>query len=659
MKTRFLTLPSLLVLTTISYGQTITSPDRNISLTVNAGPELTYDVQVKGNPVTRNNGLSMTLADGTVLGTNGKVTKRSQRTINQSVKPLYGMATTYPDQFNELTLDFKANFSVVFRVYNSGVAYRFVTRFPGRIKVKAEQAEFNFTSATKAWMQSGNKHNFYEDQYLHREFTTLTAGRMACLPFLVDAPVKAAILETDLLDYPTMLLTNSGKGGVKGHFLPVVTKDSLSGGNQFERIPYQYADYIAETDGSRTFPWRILVLAQQDKDLLYNNLTYLLASESRIGDASWVKPGKVAWDWWNANNLTGVDFKTGYNTDTYKYYIDFAARNGIDYVLMDEGWSDQFNLLKLNDGSIKTNDGLKLSANLDMPAIFDYAHKKGIGVVLWCIWHTMDRQMTEALEQFQKWGVAGVKVDFMSRDDQYVVNFYERLAKEAAKRKMLVDFHGSFTPKGLERAYPNVINYEAVKGLEWNKFSDQATPEEVAHIPFIRMLAGPMDYTPGGLYNATKTDYRTLPARPMTQGTRCQQLGMFTLFYAPMEMLADAPTAYEKEPVILAYLVGMPTVWDETIPVDGKIGDYAVVARRKGTTWHVGGINDYTPRTIKLRFDFLEANATYSAELFTDGLNADRIGNDYQHTTRKITKDDTLEIALAPGGGLAIKLEKK
>ncbi|MBC7891758.1 MAG: glycoside hydrolase family 97 protein, partial [Sphingobacteriaceae bacterium] len=596
----------------LANAQTLTSPDRAITLTVNTGPQLSYDVQFKGNDVAKANAISLTLADGKALGSNGKTAKRSQRSVNQTVKPPYGMAAQYPDQFNELTLDFKDNFSVIFRVYNSGVAYRFTTRFPGKIKVRAEQTEYNFSNATRAWMQSGKGHNFYEDQYLHQEFSTLSGGRVACLPFLVDAPVKAAILETDVLDYPTMLLAANNKGGVKGAFLPVVAKDSLSGGSHFERIPYEFADYIAETAGTRSFPWRILVLAEQDKDLLYNNLTYLLASENKLGDVSWVKPGKVAWDWYNANNLSGVDFKTGYNTDTYKYYIDFAARNGVEYIMLDEGWSDQFDLLKLNDGSIKTNDGLKLSANMNMPALFDYAKKKGVGVLLWCVWHTLDRQMTEALDQFQKWGVAGVKVDFMSRDDQYVVNFYERLARGTAKRKMLVDFHGCFTPKGLERAYPNVINYEAVKGLEWNKFSDQATPEEVAHIPFIRALAGPMDYTPGGLHNAVKSDYRLVPARPMTQGTRCQQLAMFTLFYAPMEMLADAPTAYEKEPVILNYLAKMPTVWDETVPLDGKIGDFAVLARRKGSTWHVGAINDYAPRKVKVKLDFLEASATYT-----------------------------------------------
>lgn len=651
---------TILTLTTLkTNAQAIISPDSTITVTVSTGAQLSYDVQYKGLDVAKKNAISLALADGKTLGIGSKPRKKSTRSVNHTVKPLYGMASSYPDEFNELTLTFKENFSIIFRVYNSGVAYRFETRLPGRIRVKNEQAGFNFTNATHAWMQSGTGHNFYEDQYLHSPYLSLTNGRMACLPFLVDAPVKAAILEADLLDYPCMLLTANDKGGVKGHYLPVVVKDSLSAGNHFERIPYQFADYIAETDGTRSFPWRILILAEQDKDLLYNNLTYLLASENKLTDVSWIKPGKVVWDWWNANNLTGVPFKTGYNTDTYTYNIDFAARNGIAYILMDEGWSDQMDLLKVNDGSLKTNDGIQQSANLDIPAIFAHAREKGVGIMLWCVWHTLDRQMTQTLDQFQRWGVAGVKVDFMSRDDQYVVNFYERLAREAAKRKMLVDFHGSFTPKGLERTYPNVINYEAVKGLEWNKFSDQETPEEVAHIPFIRMLAGPMDYTPGGLTNVVKADWRMVPARPMTQGTRCQQLGMFTLFYAPMEMLADASTNYEKEPVILSYLANMPTIWDQTVPLDGKIGDYAIVARRSGNTWHVGGINDYTPRKLSINFDFLEAGATYTAELFLDGPNADRIGNDYQHLTKSITKGDVLEVNMASGGGLTIKLKTR
>ncbi len=308
---------------------------------------MTYDVQFKGNDVAKDNAISLTLADGKVLGVNGKVSKKSQRSVNQIVKPPYGMASEYPDQFNELTIDFKENFSVIFRVYDSGVAYRFATRFPGKIRVNAEQAEFTFTNATQAWVEAGKGHkNWYEDPHEYKPLASLRDGRLACLPLLVDAPVKAAILESDLLDYPGMFLEANGSGGLRASFPRLVTQDSIGGGGRFQRIPYGYAGYLAETSGTRAFPWRIVVLAEQDKDLLYNNLSYLLASESKIGDASWVKPGKVAWDWYNANNLTGVDFKTGYNTDTYQYYIDFAARNGIEYILMDEGWSEQFDLLR-------------------------------------------------------------------------------------------------------------------------------------------------------------------------------------------------------------------------------------------------------------------------------------------------------------------------
>ncbi len=373
---------------------------------------------------------------------------------------------------------------------------------------------------------------------------------------------------------------------------------------------------------------------------------------------SWFNPVKVAWDWWNANNLTGVNFKSGFNTATYKYFIDFAAKNKLEYIMMDEGWSDQFDLLKVNDGSVVTDGSTALSGNLDMPYLFNYAKQKGVGIILWCVWHTLDRQMTEALDQFERWGVKGVKVDFMNRDDQAVVKFYERLATEAAKRKMIVDFHAAYKPTGLERTYPNIVNYEAVQGLEWNKFSNVDLLTQATILPFTRMLAGPMDYTPGGMYNANKTDYRMSFYRPMTQGTRCNQLAMFTMYYAPFEMLADAPTDYEKEPVILNYLSAMPSTWTETIPLAGIIGDHAVIARRSGTTWHVAGLNNWTAKKISLSFDFLGAG-NYTATIFTDGANADRIGNDYKRAVRKITRSTRLDIEMANGGGFAIRLDKE
>ncbi len=644
-----------------AQGQTVSSPDNNITLTVHAGNEVRYDVAYKGGPLMTGNTLALSLADGKVLGRNNKLASKKSRSVQQTVTPLYGMAAAYPDHYNELTLRFRNNFSVEFRVYNTGVAYRFITSLPGRIAVQDEEAQFRFPAASHAWMQTGDKGRIhYENNHRYAPLSSLTGDTTACFPFVVDARAKVALLEAGVLDYPVMVLQSDGSNGVKGTFSPVVLKDSVNkSGNGFNRVPYEWAAHVAETAGSRSFPWRVMVIAESDKDLLYNNLTYLLAPENALTEAGWIKPGLVAWDWWNANQLTGVPFKTGYNTETYKYFIDFAARNRIPYVIMDEGWSDQQNLLKLNDGSIKTNDGLNLPADLNMLELFDYAKQKGVGLILWCVWHTMDRQMIEALDQFQKWGVAGVKVDFMDREDQAVVNFYERLASETAARKMLVDFHGTFAPVGLERKYPNVINYEAVQGLEYNKFSDRATPENAAHIPFTRMLAGPMDYTPGGLTNANKKDFRISMQRPMTQGTRCQQLALFTMLYAPLLMLADAPTAYEREPVMLNYISSLPTVWDTTVPLDGKIGDYAVLARRKGGTWHVSGINDYTPRKVTVRFDFLDEGVSYGAEMFTDGPNADRMGEDYKLEKRSVKKGDAVEIEMAPGGGFAFTLTKQ
>jgi len=635
---------------------TLASPDKNISVNITAGKQVSYQVSFKGIAITAQNKLSMTLGDGTVLGNADALAKSATSSVNNDVKPLYGMAAVYHDNYNQLKLDFKKKFSVIFRVYNTGVAYRFVTAMPGKIKVKDEQVEYAFSEDVNAsMMKVGGYLNSYEDRYVDDKISYLDSNKIAALPLLIKSKgINVAVTESDLWDYAGLYLTYGGNNTLKGALPKFVTKDSIGGCcPNFERLPLQRADYIAETDGTRAFPWRLMIIAEQDKDLLYNDLVYLLAADNKIGDTGWIKPGKVAWDWWSANNLTGVPFKTGFNTETYKYFIDFAARNGIEYINMDEGWSDQFDLLKLNDGSIKI--GSNAGGGLDMPFLFDYAKKKNVGIILWCVWHTLDRQMDAALTQFEKWGVKGVKVDFMDRDDQTVVNFYERLGKATAKRHMLVNYHGAMKPTGLERAYPNIINREAVQGLEYDKFTNRATPDHAAHIPFIRMLAGSMDYTPGGLYNANRKDFKISAERPMTQGTRCQQLAMYTMYYAPLEMLADAPTAYEKEPDILNYIAKMPTVWDATVPLDGNVGEYAVIARRKGNDWFVSGLTNWTGRAVKIKFDFLSAGK-YKAEIFTDGPNANRIGNDYTRTERDIAKGDEMNIEMANGGGFAIRL---
>jgi len=463
----------------------------------------------------------------------------------------------------------------------------------------------------------------------------------------VPAGPKVLITEVDLLDYPALYLTSDGKTSLTSILPTVVTTTKLNGWNNvnYQKLATARADYIAETNGNRSFPWRTMIFANADKDFMNSNLVYLLATESKLKDVSWIQPGKVAWDWWNSNNLTGVNFKTGFNTDTYKYFIDFAAKNGIKYVNIDEGWSDQTNLLKVAE-------------KLDMPEVVRYAKEKNVGLFLWCIWHELDEQMTEAMDQFQKWGIAGVKVDFMDRDDQEVVNFYEKCAFEAAKRKILVNFHGAMKPTGLERTYPNIVNREAVQGLEYNKFTEKCTPEHAATVPFIRMVAGPMDYTPGAMQNYNKTDFRMVFDRPGSQGTRCQQLAMFVLYYAPLEMMADAPTAYEKEPEILKFCAQTPTVWDETVALDGKISDFAVIARRKGDKWYIGGLTDWTPRNLNVDLSFLPAG-NFEAEIFSDGSNAERVGNDYKRTVKTVSNKDKLPFEMAAGGGFAVVLNKK
>ncbi|CAN5695198.1 glycoside hydrolase family 97 protein [soil metagenome] len=637
----------------------LASPDKNIEVKITTGKSITYSVIYKTKPVLLPSSLSITLNDGTILGNDNVVINTSAKNVNQTVKPLYGMASVYKDVYNELTINFKNNFQVIFRVFNNGVAYRFATSFPDKIIIREEQINYQFSNDIMAWVQPAKSLIFgYEEEYVNKKISTIKDSIKASMPLVAESNgIKIAITEADVLDYPSSLLQYKTSNALQNVTPKLVLKDSIGGQSNFNRIPYQFADYIAQTNGTRNFPWRLMIVAESDKDLLYNNLVYLLASDNKIGDASWIKPGKVAWDWWNANNLTGVNFKSGFNTDTYKYYIDFAAKNKLEYMMMDEGWSDQFDLLKVNDGSVVTDGSTQLSGKLDMPFLFNYAKQKGVGIILWCVWHTLDRQMIEALNQFEKWGVKGVKVDFMDRDDQTMVNFYQRLAKEAAKRKMVVDFHAAYKPTGLERTYPNILNYEAVQGLEWNKFSSIDLLSQGTIIPFTRMIAGPMDFTPGGMYNANKADYKMNFFRPMTQGTRCNQLAMFTMYYAPLEMLADAPTAYEKEPEILNYLAAMPNVWDETFPVAGKIGDHAVIARRKGNNWYVAGLNNWTEKTVKVAFDFI-GEGNYTATIFTDGVNANRIGNDYKKIKRKINKTTVLGILMANGGGFTIKLEK-
>jgi alpha-glucosidase len=616
------------------------SPDKKINIKISVGTDVKYSVDFKGDKIILPSVLSMTLADGTVIGAQPKIIKTTTSSVDDMLKPLYGIKSEIKEQYNELKLDCAKGYSIIFRVYNEGFAYRFITAMKGDMIVKSEQAEYRFADDYKSFFHPIMSESDYRAQKIsdYKQKPNYTS-----LPLLVKGPKDLNILihESDVFNYPTLTakVDSLNANTIMGTHSAYPKTVAIGGYSNFDLVVKSTQPYIAKTIGTRNFPWRLIAFEEKDKDILINQLVYLLATPSKLADVAWVKPGKVSWDWWNALNLQNVKFKTGFNTDTYKYYIDFAAANGIPYINLDEGWSDQFDLLKV-------------TKDLDMKELIAYAHEKKVGIILWCVWRTLDRQMAEALEQFDKWGIAGLKVDFMDRDDQIVVEFHERLLKEAAKRKLLINYHGAYHPTGMSRTYPNNINVEGVKGLEWNKFDKAGVPPvHDVTIPFIRMFAGSMDYTPGAMQNYNETDWKQIFERPMSQGTRCHQLAMYVVYYAPLQMLADAPTAYQKDPQVLNFLSEVPTIWDDTRPLDGEVSQFISVARRKGNDWYAGAMTNWTERQLNLNLDFLEKGKRYQAEIFTDGINANRVGSDYVLTKQEVKNGDHLKINMAKGGG--------
>lgn len=616
------------------------SPDKNLSVHVKIGSDIRYDLTYKHKNYVFPSKISMLLDNGIELGSRPKLLRPETHAVNRELKPVNGISSLIHENYNELKLEFKGGYSLTLRAYNEGFAYRYGTTFKDSIVVVAETSEFCFNSNYATYFHPA----LSESNYRVQRVSDHLQPNYSSLPVLVKAPgLNMIIHESDVLDFPCLSLRSDEKKAntlIGAHsFFP--KKVEVGGYSNFGLLVKETQPYIAKTAGTRYFPWRLLALAENDKDLLNNQLVYLLASENRLGDVSWVKPGKVAWDWWNSLNLTGVAFASGINTATYKYFIDFAAANHLEYVNLDEGWSDQFDLLKVNK-------------QVDMNELMAYAKEKGVGMILWCVWRTLDRQMIEALDQFQRWGIAGVKVDFMNRDDQVMVRFHERLLKEAARRKLLVNFHGAYHPTGTSRSYPNQINVEGVKGLEWNKFDSSGTsPDHDVTIPYIRMFAGSMDYTPGAMQNYNEKNWRLIPDQPMSKGTRCHQLAMYIVYYAPLQMLADAPTAYQKEPDYLKFLSAIPTVWEETVPIGGEVGKYVAVARKKNNIWFLGAMTNWERRELSFSLDFLEPNKKYMAEIFCDGVNAEKVGKDLKHDYVVVKEGDKLSVSMAGGGGWA------
>lgn len=622
---------------------TVTSPSKKLELKVSVTDVVSYSIMKNGKVILSPSKISMKLEDGKILGFNPKLKKADTKTVKEILTPVVKQKyASILDNYEELTLTFEGKYSLIFRVYDDGTAYRFQTSLPSEITIQSEQSEFNFDKDYKIlFPEEENFMSHSERIYLPVTLSEVTPKRFCSLPALVmlDDNVKAVITEADLEDYCGMYLTGNEKDAknLVGLFPAYPAKDTAK--NDRNIYVVERKDYLAKTNGTRKFPWRVIVLSEKDGDLVESTMIYKLAKPSDPQmDFSWVKPGKVAWDWWNFNNIYNVDFKAGVNTDTYKYYIDFASKYGIEYVILDEGWYKLGNLFELNP-------------EINVEELVRYGKEKNVGIILWVVWKTLDDQM-DALDQFVKWGVKGIKVDFMQRDDQPIVNYYYKIAHEAAKRKLLVDFHGAYKPTGLYRTYPNVITNEGVKGLENNKWSEEANPWMAVTLPFTRMLAGPMDYTPGAMINATKQSFRSIFQNPMSQGTRCHQLAMYINFESPLQMLADNPTHYYKEPECMEFLSKVPVMWDDTKVLDAKVSEYILTARRYGNNWYIGAMTNWTPRDLTVDFSFLP-EGNYKLEIWQDGINADRDANDYKKVSQTINKNTKLDIHLAPGGGWA------
>ena len=602
------------------------SPDGKIKVIVNCEQKIYYEVLLGDAVMIAPSQISMHTEQHGAFGIDPIVKSEKRNTVDQMHEPVVRQKSAeIRENYNELHLIFKGNYALNFRAFNEGVAYRWESSIKDDLIIVSEEANFLFAKNHTMWFpEEESMFSHQEREYLIEPISSITADRFCSTPTLLYAEeAKIVISEAGLWDYPGMYLMGmKGAYILKGKFPRVVMAEDQTSDRDVR--PVERADYIAKTWGVRNFPWRVIAIAPEDGDLITNQMIYMLSDPCRIEDPSWIKPGKVAWDWWNFLNVYDVPFEAGLNTETYKYYIDFAHDFGIEYIILDEGWYELGDLMAINP-------------DIDMQELLAYGREKGVGIILWVVWKTLDDQLDEVMPLFEDWGIAGLKVDFMQRDDQWMVNYYWKIAEESARRKFLVDFHGSYKPAGLHRTFPNVITREGIRGLEWSKWSDKATPKMAVTLPFIRMLSGPMDYTPGAMINATEQDFNPVFARPMSQGTRAHQLAMYVVFESPLQMLADNPTHYRKEPICMEFLSKVPTVWDETIVLEAKLGEYVIIARRKGYEWYIGAMT----------------NRRYEMTEFRDGPNAHRNAQDFVKEATLVDRNETVSIKLAPGGGWA------
>ncbi len=626
------------------------SPNERLVVTISTGNGLSYSVQKDDITVIQRSGIALKTNRFSEALFNEKPTVTLTDSKGE-IKPLWGITSSIVDEYSQITLSYPENVSVQFRAYNDGAAWRFSTEIDGELLIFDETAEFTVPlESTVYFPETKSFLTPFEPNYLPNDVSSIENSKLAHTPIMYTTQQNHVVVisESNLFQYPGMFLKKTSSQGFSGVFpkYPKKEKQEILGRLRLVKWPQlsrmvvkSTEDFIAKSDGKRDFPWRVIMVANSDVDILNNTLVYQLANEPTM-DYSWVKPGKVVWDWYHNWNLQGVNFEPGINTQTYKYKIDFAAKHGIEYVNIDDGWSKLWNFNQINK-------------DLDLEEVIRYAKQKNVGIFLWAMWNTIDKDFTANLDKFQQLGIAGLKVDFFDRTDQRMVDFVNQLVEECAKRNLLLNLHGMYKPTGIDRTFPNVVNIEAVLGLEYNKFSDKCTPEHNLTIPFVRNVVGPMDYTPGSMRYMAPDVFTKSWGNPHSMSTRVQQLAMYVVYHGGVQMLADSPTLYEADNAAMNFLSNVPVSWDQSIPLAGKIGEMMVVARRHGDKWYVGGMVGNNPQTISFPFDFLDQDREYTLTVLSNGDKADELVK----VSRSVTKSDIFTTNVDGRGGFVMIIE--
>jgi len=633
----------------------VSSPDGMLLVKVWMANQLYYAVQYQNKNITGNSVIDVIPAGQKALSEKDRILSHKLKQVNSQITvPVPERRKVIADSYNELRIKFKQPYEVKFRIYNEGLAYRISTLFKDSIYIKNEVARFSFLNNPSVYFPQIHKksnadifHTSFEELYPLLTMSSIPDSAIAYSPVLVTPPQnpKIAITESDLRDYPGMFLKGTGSETLEGVFAPYPLEEKETHEFYSQAIVTKRANYIAHLAGTRNLPWRILMIAPQDKDLPVNDMVYKLAEPSTISDVSWVHAGKCTDEWIININLFHVPFIAGVNTASYKYYIDFAKRFGFDRIMMDAGWSDN-------------NDLFKIIPEINMDTLTAYAKSQNIKLSMWTLASTLNRQLDSALIQFNKWGVDFIMTDFIDRDDQKTVNFYERVARRCAAHKIMIMYHGAYPPKGFNRTYPNAVTREGVLGSEYNVWSDKVSPRHDLTLPFTRMLAGPFDYEPGFLNNATKAGFRNIEGMPMSFGTRCHQLAMFVAYDNPIPIFSGNPSQGYQEPEFMELLGSIPAGWDETVIPEAKVGEYIITARKKNNDWYIGGLADWTSRDFSLSLDFI-GEGIYTGTFCKDGINADKYAADYTIKSFEVNKQTLLPIHMAQGGGFMLKLTKK